>query len=93
VTTTTRKSRIPEFKTYKEEAEFWDTHDFTDFMDELRPVEVVYKPAHTEAITIRFTNKDIEDVRREAKDVGIGVGTLIRMWVKEKLSQKRRLAV
>ena len=36
-----RESRIPKFANYREEAEFWDTHDFMDFEDELRPVEVV----------------------------------------------------
>ena len=30
----TKKSRIPAFKSYAEEAEFWDTHDFTEFEDE-----------------------------------------------------------
>lgn len=28
------KSRIPHFKTIEEEAEFWDTHDLTEFEDE-----------------------------------------------------------
>lgn len=28
------KSRIPEFKTIEEEAEFWDTHSTTEFEDE-----------------------------------------------------------
>ena len=28
-------SRIPKFKTDKEIAEFWDTHDLVDFEDEL----------------------------------------------------------
>ncbi len=37
---TKRPSRIPTFQTYQEEAEFWDTHDTTDFEDEFRPVTV-----------------------------------------------------
>jgi len=28
------KKEIPEFKTIQEEAEFWDTHDSTDYFDE-----------------------------------------------------------
>ena len=31
---------IPEFATREEEAEFWDTHDFTDYWDELEPANV-----------------------------------------------------
>lgn len=34
------KSRIPEFKSIQEEAEFWDTHSFTDYMDAFRPIKV-----------------------------------------------------
>ena len=32
--------RIPSFANIEEEAEFWDTHDFTDYMDETWPVKV-----------------------------------------------------
>ena len=35
------KSRIPEFVSREEEAEFWDTHDFTDYLDELEPVRAL----------------------------------------------------
>lgn len=39
-----KKSRIPEFKSIEEEAEFWDTHDITDFLDELEPAEFELSP-------------------------------------------------
>lgn len=32
------QSRIPRFATVEEEAEFWDTHDITEFDDELETV-------------------------------------------------------
>ena len=46
-----KKSRIPEFKTIEEEAEFWDTHDTTDYEDEFKPVKVRFggqalRPCH-----------------------------------------------
>ncbi len=30
-------SRIPDFATREEEAAFWDTHEFTEVLDETRP--------------------------------------------------------
>jgi hypothetical protein len=33
-------SRIPDFNSVAEEAEFWDIHDITDFLDELRETRV-----------------------------------------------------
>ena len=35
---------IPQFATREEEAEFWDTHDFTDYWDDLEPVNVAVSP-------------------------------------------------
>ncbi len=35
-----QQSRIPEFATREEEAAFWDSHDISDYWDELQPVEV-----------------------------------------------------
>ena len=37
-----KKSKIPDFKTREEEAEFWDTHDAADFQDEFHTVEVEF---------------------------------------------------
>ena len=34
------RSRIPDFATLEEEAEFWDTHDTAEFEDEWEPVEL-----------------------------------------------------
>lgn len=36
--------RIPAFNSIEEEAEFWDTHDFTDFRDLTEPVELTVGP-------------------------------------------------
>src|SRR4051812_22501338 len=35
---------IPEFRSREEEAEFWDTHDVTDYLDELQPMRVQVVP-------------------------------------------------
>ena len=32
--------RIPTFTNVEEEVAFWDTHDFTDFIEESRPVQI-----------------------------------------------------
>jgi hypothetical protein len=34
------RSPIPDFAGIEEEAAFWDTHDFTDYLDETWPVNV-----------------------------------------------------
>jgi CopG antitoxin of type II toxin-antitoxin system len=47
-----RKSRIPEFASREEEAEFWDTHDLTDYWDEFKPVQVSVAKKLSARITI-----------------------------------------
>lgn len=38
-------SEIPEFESIQEEAEFWDTHDTTEFLDEFEEADnVVFVP-------------------------------------------------
>ncbi len=36
------KSTIPQFKSIQEEAEFGDTHDTTDYLDEMRSIKVKF---------------------------------------------------
>ncbi len=34
-----KKSRIPEFANYEEEAKWFETHSIADYMDEFKPVK------------------------------------------------------
>lgn len=87
-----KKSRIPKFKTYEEEATFWDTHEFTEFERELEEVDIVFeldKP-RDETIILRV-QKDIKDkIDRLARVRGLNLSTLARMWLMEKLQENLR---
>jgi predicted DNA binding CopG/RHH family protein len=85
------KSRIPEFKNIEEEAEFWDTHDTTDFEEEFRPIKVRFAKNLSHGLTIRLDPKTLEKLRREANEKGIGPTTLVRMWVLEHLRADKQL--
>ena len=39
-------NKIPRFKSEKEEAEFWATHDLVDYVDDTQPVEVTFVDAN-----------------------------------------------
>jgi predicted DNA binding CopG/RHH family protein len=84
---TNTKSKIPEFKTFQEEAEFWDTHDFTEFQDELRSVKVKFAKPLEHIFAVRFDEGTLTELQEEASKKGISAGTLIRMWVKEHLHE------
>ena len=77
--------RIPVFGSRQDEAEFWDSHDITDYLDELRPIKVRFAKNLSEGITIRFDPETLDRLRQEAKKKGIGPTTLARMWILERL--------
>ena len=47
-------SRIPDFQRREEEAEFWDSHDFTEFLDETRPVKLRVRKDLSEGLAVRL---------------------------------------
>jgi len=80
-------SRIPEFASREEEAQWWDTHDVTDYLDELKPARVRFAKKLSEGITIRLEEQTLEQLRRQAHEKGIGPTTLVRMWILERLKE------
>ncbi len=82
---TQNKSRIPDFKTRQEMAEWWDTHDLADYQDEFKTVKVNVAKNLSEGITIRLDPKTLNKLRSKAHKKGIGPTTLARMWIMENL--------
>jgi len=80
-----KKSRIPEFKSIEEEAEFWDTHSLADYEDEFKPVRVKFASSLSEPVSFRLDAETLDRLRSIARDMGIGPTTLVRMWVLERL--------
>jgi hypothetical protein len=60
--------RIPAFANIEEEAEFWDTHDLTDFLEESPPVEVTIGPELAERVASRQGLASRGRRRRERRD-------------------------
>ena len=83
-----RATRIPEFASREEEAQWWDTHDITDYLDELRPARARFAKNLSEGITIRLDPETLSELRSRAQEKGIGPTTLARMWILEPLRQE-----
>jgi hypothetical protein len=80
--------RIPAFNSIDEEAEFWDTHDFTDYLEESRPVEVEIGPDVIERLTVSLDRRDRDELRRRAKARGVAPATLARIWLEDCLRRE-----
>jgi predicted DNA binding CopG/RHH family protein len=78
--------KIPHTDSIAELARFWDTHDLTDFEDELAEVpESVFERRAEETVTLHLPAAEVEAVKRLAKAKGVGYTALIQEWVREKL--------
>jgi predicted DNA binding CopG/RHH family protein len=80
-------NKIPDFKTYEEEAEFWDTHDTMDYADEFKPVVVQIRRKLDKVLPIRFDTHTVNELEKEAATKGVGATTLVRMWILERLNE------
>lgn len=76
--------KISETDSVQELAHFWDTHDLTDFEDELEEIsDPVFERAPV--MRIRLLPDEAEAVKQVAKSRGISYLDLIRQWVRKKI--------
>lgn len=82
-----RKSNLPKTRSIKKLAEFWDTHDLTDFEDELEEVakRVFVRGA---AIKVPLEAREVKAVEQMAQAKGVSREELIRAWVRQKLARR-----
>mgnify|MGYP001559474821 CR=1 FL=1 len=76
------------FKSYEEEANFWDTHSVLDEINEGTLVGF-HKANKTDTLTIRFQPEYIQILKEKALLLGIGPTTLARMWIMEKINSPK----
>ncbi len=83
-------SRIPEFRSREEEAEWFDTHDMADYQDEFKTVKVRFAKNLSDTVNMRLYRATLDALREEARDQGIGPTTLARMWIREHIRELKR---
>jgi len=81
--------KIPKFKTEKEEADFWATHDSTDYLSGTREVKAKFMRPKKKLVSLRLDEKTINELKKVADRKGIGYLQLVRMWVLENLIKSK----
>ena len=80
--------KIPKFKTERDEAKFWDEHSFADFVDGLEETRVDFPKPKKHAVPILLEEGRIHALKQLASAIGVGYGTLVRMWIIERLKHE-----
>ena len=78
------QQRLPQTDSIQELAQFWGTHDLTNFEDELEEVTEPVSESPT-VIPLNLESDEAEAVRRIAEAKGIADAELIRGRVLEKI--------
>jgi hypothetical protein len=80
-----KSRKLPQIDSIEELARFWDTHDLTDYEEQLKEVtEPVF--VRRGVIPVPLEPRELEAINHIAKDKGVAPAELIRGWVVEKLS-------
>ncbi|KCZ70509.1 Protein of unknown function (DUF3680) [Candidatus Methanoperedens nitroreducens] len=80
-----KPKQIPEeFKTYEEAAEFWNTHDSTDYLDVLEEIEmkVDIKKRH---FLIEVDMDTVELLQKSARKKGVSISRLANEIIQKQL--------
>ena len=77
--------KLPETDSIRELAEFWDTHEVTDFTDQLVEVGERVFARRPAGVTVPLSAGELKALRDLAASRGTDEATLIRSWVQEKL--------
>jgi hypothetical protein len=82
-------TRIPEFKSRAEAAEFWDTHDITDFSDELERVDSPLATSVTHSVSFELDIDTLSGLIELGKQRGVEPLTLAAQWLAERVAAER----
>jgi hypothetical protein len=85
---TMRRKSLPKTDSVEELAQFWDTHDLTDFEAELEEAgESVFVSSKGRSLRIDLPLSDARQVREIARAKGLKETTLLRQWILERLHE------
>ncbi|MEO6811737.1 MAG: CopG family antitoxin [Isosphaeraceae bacterium] len=79
--------KLPKTDSIQELAEFWDTHDLTDFEGELDEVADPVFVRGT-AIKVSLESREAEAVEQMAQAKGVSREDLIRAWILQKIARR-----
>jgi predicted DNA binding CopG/RHH family protein len=83
-----RKSKpIPEFKSYEEMGEFWDTHSLADYWDQTEPAEFEISEQVRRRYVVRIDRDLLTRVQRMARVRGVSTESLINLLLEQRLGE------
>lgn len=80
---------IPDFSTFEEMAAFWDTHDLTEFEDQLVEVtDPIFKNLSSRIITVMLDDEHYKILKSLAEQRQRNTTALVHEWLNTLLEEK-----
>jgi hypothetical protein len=81
------KSTISRATTHREIAEFWNSHDLSEYWEQTKSVKMEVD-LESEVTYYALESQLAEQVERLARRRGVSPETLLNLWVQEKLQER-----
>ncbi|MBI3697063.1 MAG: hypothetical protein HY238_19790 [Acidobacteria bacterium] len=83
---TIKRQRLPNTDSIEELARFWDTHDLTDFEEDLEEAaQPVFVRAKGTSLSVDLQPTEAQHLKKIARSKGVKKTTVVRQWILEKL--------
>jgi len=79
--------KIPEFKSYEEMAEFWDTHSLDDYWEQTEPAEFEISEHARHRYLIPVDRDLISRAQRVARIRGLSTESLVNLLLEQRLNE------
>jgi len=80
--------KLPDFKTEKEEVEFWDKHSIGDYWEDLSECDDVFKRPKLKPVTIKFDPIILQKIKMLAKKRGLSYSAYIRYLLAKSIEEE-----
>ncbi|MFI5271156.1 MAG: BrnA antitoxin family protein [Candidatus Saccharimonadales bacterium] len=83
---------IPKFKSLDEEADFWDTHDSTEYVDWTKAKKTVFPnlKTSTESISLRLPSPLLARIKGLANEKDVPYQSLMKIFLSERVEKERK---
>ncbi len=83
---------IPEFSSYDEMADFWDTHSLADYWDQIEPADFEIDPHARNRYLVAVDPELLQRVQRLAQLRGLTTESLVNLLLEQRVHQLEQQA-
>jgi DNA-binding transcriptional MerR regulator len=76
--------RIPEFKTYEELADFWDTHSLSDYWEQTESAEFEISPQARHRYVVPLDRDLLVRVQKFARQRGLSIESIVNLLIEQR---------